>query len=63
MLNNQIQYERGLAEGEAKGIKTTALNLLKANANIEFIKQITGLSEQEINELTKKIIEVVKNEA
>ena len=46
--------EKALAyeEGEAKGQKEIARNLLKENMNISFISKVTGLSEQEIHDLS-----------
>jgi predicted transposase/invertase (TIGR01784 family) len=41
----------GLAEGEAKGIERTAINMLKQNSTVEFISQVTGLSNDEILKL------------
>jgi predicted transposase/invertase (TIGR01784 family) len=43
--------ERGKAEGLKEGINKTVINMLKQNLNIDLIKQVTGLTEEEILKL------------
>ena len=43
--------KEGHAEGHAEGMETVALNMLKKQADIAFISEVTGLSEEEINKL------------
>ena len=43
--------EEGLAEGEAKKSLEIAKKMLEANSPIDFICQITGLSEEEVLKL------------
>jgi predicted transposase/invertase (TIGR01784 family) len=47
--------EQGKIEGFDKGIRTTAINMLKAKSELEFISKITGLSIEEIKEIQKNI--------
>ena len=47
----KIYKSEGLAEGEAKAQREMTINLLKNNYSIEEIIKITGLSEEEINNL------------
>ena len=61
MDHKQELYEAkrdGRAEGEAIGIKQnqkeTALKMLKKQIDIQTIKEITGLTEEEINKLKNK---------
>ncbi len=42
----------GESRGEARGRKKTALNLLQMGIDINIIRQATGLSEEEIRQLT-----------
>ena len=53
MLNNELRlkHKEGIAEGEKKGILKVARNLLKKKADISEIKELTGLTEKEIQEL------------
>ena len=61
MLNNELRLKHkegrkegrkeGIAEGEKKGILKVARNLLKKKADISEIKELTGLTEKEIQEL------------
>ena len=46
--------EEGETKGIKKGIKEVAKKLLKEKMPIEKIAEITGLSEKELNELTKE---------
>ena len=58
MLNNELRLKHkegrkegrkeGIAEGEKKGILKVARNLLKKKADISEIKELTGLTEEEI---------------
>lgn len=41
-------WEKGLAEGEARGIEKIALNMLKAQKNMDEIVLLTGLSSEKI---------------
>ena len=43
--------EEGLAEGEAKKSLEIAKQMLEANSSIDFICQMTGLSEEEVLKL------------
>ena len=47
----KIYKSEGLAEGEAKAQREITINLLKNNYPIEEIAKITGLPEEEINNL------------
>ena len=57
MLNNELRLKHkegrkeGIAEGEKKGILKVARNLLKKKVDISEIKELTGLTEKEIQEL------------
>ena len=42
---------KGQAEGMEKGMRTVALAMLKKQADIAFISEVTGLSVEEINKL------------
>ena len=42
---------KGEAGGEARGIKKTAINMIKQNLDFKLISQVTGLSEQEVQNL------------
>ena len=44
--------EEGIKEGKGEGIKQTALNMLKEGFNIDLISKITGLSGDEIGQLS-----------
>ena len=50
---NQLYYakEEGLAEGEAKKSLEIAKKMLEVNSPIDFICQMTGLSEEEVLKL------------
>lgn len=43
--------EEGIEIGEAKGIKKTAINMIKQNLDFKLISQVTGFSEQEVQKL------------
>lgn len=45
--------EEGREEGRAEGLRESAVKMLHANLDPQFIQQITGLSIEEINELRK----------
>ena len=45
--------EKGRSEGMEKGMEKVALNMLKANSDVEFISEVTGLSKEEIQKLSK----------
>ena len=45
------QWRLGNEEGEKKGQKQTAINLLNMNMDISFIEKATGLSKEEILKL------------
>ncbi len=47
--------EKGLAEGEARGVEKTALNMLKQKLDIELITTVTGLSSEDILKLKNKL--------
>ena len=51
----KIYKSEGLAEGEAKAQREMTINLLKNNYSIEEIIKITGLSEEEIKNISKTI--------
>ena len=60
MDNKQQLYEakrdgkaEGRAEGRLDGIKETAIKMLKKQINIQVIKEVTGLTEEEIKKLQK----------
>ena len=52
-LKNVIDtsFGEGKVEGRAEGIKEIALNMLKEGLDIEFISKITGLSNDEIQQI------------
>ena len=43
--------DKGIVEGEKKGLLKTAKNMLKENCNPEFISRVTNLSISEIKKL------------
>jgi predicted transposase/invertase (TIGR01784 family) len=47
-------YNQGWIEGEAKGKKETAINLLKMGIDVKIINKATGFSEKEIKQLTRQ---------
>jgi len=44
-------YNQGWVNGEAKGKKETAINLLKMGIDVKIINKATGFSEKEIKQL------------
>ena len=52
----EIEYaeEHGLNKGISQGIKQTATNLLSMNMSLEDISKATGLSIEEINEISNE---------
>ena len=50
---NIAEYNARMMEAENKGIEKVALNMLKANSDVEFISEVTGLSKEEIQKLSK----------
>ena len=46
-----VGIQRGEARGEARGFLTTALRMKKANCDVAFISEMTGLSKEEIAKL------------
>lgn len=46
---------KGIKIGEAKGVKKTAINMLKQNFNDSLIKSVTGLAQDELDKLKSKI--------
>ena len=44
-------YDKGLKDGQKEEKKKIAKNLLKLNMSIEQIKEVTGLTEEEIEKL------------
>jgi len=44
----------GIIEGETKGKKDTAINLLKMGFDVKIINQATGLQEKEIKQLASQ---------
>jgi predicted transposase/invertase (TIGR01784 family) len=54
IIENEGKIE-GRIEGKIEGIYIAAKNAIKAGCSNELIKVITGLSEEHINELRKKI--------
>ena len=54
MSEREAGREEGETKGIKKGIKEVAKKLLKEKMPIEKIAEITGLSEEELNELTKE---------
>lgn len=49
------KYAEGLAEGEAKGIEKTAINMLKDNEPLDKISRFTGLSQDDIVKIKNKL--------
>jgi predicted transposase/invertase (TIGR01784 family) len=47
----KIGIQKGIQRGMKKGKEETAKKMLENGANIEFIKAVTGLSEEEIEKL------------
>ena len=45
--------EQGIKEGIEQGIRKTAKNMLKKGVAVEIIEETTGLTKQEIKELTE----------
>ena len=45
--------EKGRSEGIEKGMEKVALNMLKANLDADLISEVTGLSKEEIQKLSK----------
>ena len=56
-LNGELAFarrkgiEEGLAEGKAESIRETALKMLELSMSIDVISSVTGLTEEQINEL------------
>jgi len=48
------QKKSGIEEGIKKGIKKTAVCLFKKKMDVQFISEVTGLSENELQELFRK---------
>ena len=48
-------YEEGMEKGIAAGIEKTAINMLKKSMDIATIMELTGLSEEKIEELKSKL--------
>lgn len=46
-----VGIQRGEARGEARGFLTTASRMKKANCDVAFISEMTGLSREEIEKL------------
>ena len=47
--------EKGIEKGIAEGVEKTAINMLRENMDIHVISRLTGLSEEEIDELKLKL--------
>ena len=47
----RVGIQMGEAKGEARGFLTTASRMKKANCDITFISEMTGLSKEEIEKL------------
>jgi predicted transposase/invertase (TIGR01784 family) len=45
--------QEGREEGEKKGRRETAINMLKKGFNIDMIVELTGLEQDEVEELQK----------
>ncbi len=44
-------YAEGRAEGRVEGLRESAIKMLKAGVDVDFIQEMTGLSHDEINNL------------
>ena len=51
-----VGFEKGLSEGREEECEKIAVNLLKTNAEHTYIKQITGLSDEKLDELRKLVL-------
>ena len=51
----EIGQEIGFKAGVSQNKKELTINMLKENANIDFISKVTGLSIDDINELKKEL--------
>ena len=47
----QQGIQQGRVEGLQEGMQQVVLNMLKKSADIDFISEVTGLSQEEINKL------------
>ncbi len=50
----QAGRQEGLQVGRQEGMQAVALNMLKKEAEVSYISEMTGLSEDQINKLKKK---------
>ena len=55
LFNDRDELKAAEAKGEIKGIKKTAINLLKEGADVNFISRVTGLSTDEIVKIKNKM--------
>ena len=52
---SEVVLERGMECGMAQGIELVAENMLKANKPIEEIEQMTGITQDKLVEMKKKL--------
>ena len=50
----EIATERGMQKGRQQNMQQVILNMLKKNAEISFISEVTGLSPEEIKKLQQE---------